>query len=591
MRAIVGDGAGDLWLATDGGVYLYLGEADAVSPRPVFARADGLPADPVYALYRATDESLWFGTEGGLTHYTPAQQPPRLVVAGGAAQVTLRYDQLDTPLELSGFDWRTNPDRLLYAYTLERQGHVIERGVAVGPSLRLAQLRYRHLWGETHYRLRVRAVDQGLHFSPAVLLDLTVAPRRLWQEAWFVPGAGLTVGGLALALLVAREARRRRGRFAYRYDLLIRAQQAQPDSLTYGVTAELRRAGLRGRFQPPCLTTHQLRLDPALGDRLPSPEALEWMARDEAVSLGRALCASLLPPPLLRRLEALAAAPKYGLRMRLCFDQAPGLAALPWELLEAGEPLGYLGQREDTALVRYVEPQRPLKRGGVGNEWRVLVVLALGRERDVPPLPLDAERARLDEILGGLERVRLDFVTGPHAAEVLGERPVARDLRDLVAERLREPGGWDVVHFVGHAGPDLRSPVGGPPQIVLWGEDADGYYCPITPDWLDRLLSGLPAESRPKLFVLNACETAHIESQLVQALLANGVMAVVGMQWPVHDATARAFAEGFYSTLKRHGQVDRAVSVARNQMAQVAPDLPDWSAPVLVMQTADGFLL
>ena len=57
------------------------------------------------------------------------------------------------------------------------------------------------------------------------------------------------------------------------------------------------------------------------------------------------------------------------------------------------------------------------------------------------------------------------------------------------------------------------------------------------------------------------------------------------------DVAARASAAGFYGTLVRHGQVDYAMSMARNQMAQeVGLGQRDWTALVLVMQVSDGFL-
>jgi CHAT domain-containing protein len=341
-------------------------------------------------------------------------------------------------------------------------------------------------------------------------------------------------------------------------------------------------------FSRTSLEIHQLQLDKALGEALPvSPDVLEKLFEQDNVALGRALYRSLVPEELQQEIEDRAASPRNGLRLRLRFDQATGLATLPWELMHGGENLGFLGQREDTALGRYIA-RGTLQRQWVSKELKVLVVLAL--PKDVERLDLVAEKERLEQTLGDIERVEVAYLLGVNAAALLGQEALAQKLQPQISDRLREKDGWDVVHFVGHAGLDRLPEPGTQAEVVLWSEDENGDYEALDADRLGTMLKGLPSQSTPKLIVLNACETAHIESKLVKAILDSGVGAVVGMQWPVADVTGLAFTQGFYNTLEAHGQVDRAVSVARNEMAQIEPERRDWAAPVLVMQIDDGFI-
>jgi hypothetical protein len=187
-----------------------------------------------------------------------------------------------------------------------------------------------------------------------------------------------------------------------------------------------------------------------------------------------------------------------------------------------------------------------------------------------------------------------------HAAQALGPEAKVDDsknLPDLLWDRLSggdpqsdgEP--WDVLHFVGHAGPD-RTPGAGEGGIVLWCEDRRGEYQAIVPNKLREWLQKLARDGKvPKAVILEACSTAGERSDLVRTLLEGGVGTVVGMQWPVKDEAATAFGDGFYTTLARRGQVDHAVSVGRSRMVgKLRPGERDWAAPVLVMQMEDGHI-
>jgi hypothetical protein len=99
----------------------------------------------------------------------------------------------------------------------------------------------------------------------------------------------------------------------------------------------------------------------------------------------------------------------------------------------------------------------------------------------------------------------------------------------------------------------------------------------------------------PRLVVLNACNTARaaggeggggdvfyrgLGSSLIQA----GVPAVVGMQSPIRDEAAVAFAQELYRRLADGWPVDAAVAEGRHALYLATPGSLDWAAPVVLMQ-------
>ncbi|MCR4406097.1 MAG: CHAT domain-containing protein [Anaerolineae bacterium] len=572
VYAIAGDADGNLWLGTDVGVYPYVRGEDAVWDVPVFRATDGLADDVVFALLRDTAGDLWFGTDAGLTRYRPSKLAPRLEFApAGIMRLTRSYHEAGLPVMLLGADFRVNPERLRYIYTLQ-SGQTPTHGFAVSDSLALP-LRYRDVIGDNEYHLRVQALDPDLNISEEAVLDIVVKPRPFWQVPYIVVPGGLSLAavlGVAVYVFVtsiAVEQRYRDVELVFSQDEVGVHIQACAEGVESAVATV-------SAAEVECLVERVIR--PVLAD------LEEGRVGEDALRyLGRRLFETLFPPDVAALLDG------HALRLRLRFEEsARGLAALPWEYACGGQPPQFLGASPQTALVRDLsagdgpspEPHR------VSRPLRVLVVAS--SPRDLVPLGLAAERRRLEEVWQPLvERGEMEW-------EFLERGD--KSTMDALDSRLGAGEGWDIVHFIAHGKVDSS-------QAYLLLEDEDGWHEDVSEEQLSALFSGRLGPGRvrtPALVVLNACQTADLASAqatlgLAPVLVNRGqLLAVVGMQFPINDDAARLFAAKFYEALFRAGQVDYAIAKARNAImsAKQGVEGRDWGSPVLYMQTREGRL-
>jgi CHAT domain-containing protein len=130
---------------------------------------------------------------------------------------------------------------------------------------------------------------------------------------------------------------------------------------------------------------------------------------------------------------------------------------------------------------------------------------------------------------------------------------------------------------------------------VLYGEDRYGDLYGFAASKLVEIIADRHRlGAGPRLLVLNACRTAEVNggetlAGLVPTLIAGtGLMAVVGMQYPVGEGAA-VFSSTFYPALARAQTLDYAVARAREAMRREIEGR-DWTAPVLYMQVADGMI-
>ncbi len=63
-----------------------------------------------------------------------------------------------------------------------------------------------------------------------------------------------------------------------------------------------------------------------------------------------------------------------------------------------------------------------------------------------------------------------------------------------------------------------------------------------------------------------------------------GLPSVLGMRWPVADASARVLAGAFYQALFSEGRLDTALLKARQTIARRDREDITWVSPVLVVQ-------
>lgn len=306
--------------------------------------------------------------------------------------------------------------------------------------------------------------------------------------------------------------------------------------------------------------------------------ALSALALDPA-AYGRALAAQLLADDAARAAfgQAWSAAQSLDvpLRLRLLVGpSAPELHALRWEMLRLPAP-------DDTPLT---DERLLFSRYLTSGDWRPVRLRAKGRLRALvaianpanladyrpggvalAPIDVPAELAQVRAGLGQIEHVAL--ASGGAAT------------LDAIVEKLRE--GFDILYLVAH-GALLR----GEPRV--WLEDARGGAHVVGGGELADRIREL--EQRPRLVVLVSCQSAGsglddgAAAALGPRLAEAGVPAVVAMQGNLGMDTAARLVPAFFAELERHGQIDRALAVARGAVRGE----PDWWMPALFTRLRSG---
>jgi hypothetical protein len=256
-----------------------------------------------------------------------------------------------------------------------------------------------------------------------------------------------------------------------------------------------------------------------------------------------------------------------GLRVRL---RLPGaLANIPWEYLYDAEH-GFLGLDPETTLVRYLElPTRP-RPFRISPPLRILAMISA--PSDVPELEAEEEWSKLNDTLGDLRdrgMVQVDLLQGGTLAAL--QRPL----------RLSE---YHVLHFIGHGGYDENAQDG---ALALEGANRE-----------TRLVTGrdlgmmIRDHRSLRLVVLNACEGARSAPDdpfggVAQALVRQGIPAVIAMQFEISDPAALVFSQSFYQAIADGLPVDVAAVEARRTMFAEGNEV-EWATPVLYLRSPDG---
>ncbi|HET7799276.1 MAG TPA: CHAT domain-containing protein [Humibacillus xanthopallidus] len=269
-----------------------------------------------------------------------------------------------------------------------------------------------------------------------------------------------------------------------------------------------------------------------------------------------------------RSSRAVAADRGRGLQVRLRLG-APGLAALPWEMLYDRDSQAYLCRQEP--LVRQVTGEHTLDALAIKPPLQVLAVVS--SPRGLEPLDVAAEREHLEEALDKhvrSGRVRLEWVENATWAE----------LHDRLLQRP-----WHVLHFVGHGSFDDAADEG---VIALVG--ADGRADFVTASSLADLLH--EASPTPRLVVLNSCESGASSSDdpfsgTAAALARSGIQSVAAMQFTISDGAALAFARGFYTALANGRTIDEAMRSGRIGILGLGRGTLEWVTPVLYVRGQD----
>jgi hypothetical protein len=306
---------------------------------------------------------------------------------------------------------------------------------------------------------------------------------------------------------------------------------------------------------------------PVRADSTPSVSPREF-----GVLLYQALFRDTVLDLYQRTLASLDRDEEVGLRIRLKFDTRDPVMAqvmsLPWELLAPSLNDPPLAVQRLSPLVRALDTIDGSDPVSFRPPFRVLVIAA--NPREMKPLDLAAEEAKIRSGWGTQPSVRLDFMRGVFA-----------DVQERLAKER-----YHVVHFMGHG--DFQNGEG-----VLLFENADGSAHAVDADALRLLL----ADNRTlHLVFLNACRTAQSTAAgagnpfagVATSLVKGGVRAVLAMQFPVTDDAALTFSQTFYRMLATGLPVDAAVSESRK--AVFSGYHAEWATPVLFLRSSDGVL-
>jgi hypothetical protein len=269
----------------------------------------------------------------------------------------------------------------------------------------------------------------------------------------------------------------------------------------------------------------------------------------------------------LRRSLDAAESSSNGLRIRLRLPQE--LTNIPWEYLYDRE-YGFIGLSPETAFVRYVEIPTPVRPFPISPPLRILAMISA--PSDIEELQSEEEWSKLNEALSDLisrDMVQVDRLpTGTLAAL---QRPL----------RLHE---YHVLHFIGHGGWDEDVQDG-----ALALEGANGKIRLVSGRHLGMMLRG---HRSLRMVVLNACEGARSAKDdpfggVAQALVRQGIPAVIAMQFEITDLASLVFSQAFYEAIADDLAIDIAMVEARKAMFAEGHEV-EWATPVLYLRAPNG---
>ena len=284
--------------------------------------------------------------------------------------------------------------------------------------------------------------------------------------------------------------------------------------------------------------------------------------KDLGQRLGDALLTGVVGATFRSEVEAATAAGR-NVRLRLDLEGAPDLQPVPWEYLYSADLGRFLTLSNRTPIVRQVKAFGVPPPAVVHPPLRVLVMIS--SPSDVPALAVDRERQLL-------EATTKDLVD----AGLLEIVVLADATLPALQRALLDP--FHVFHFIGHGGFDRELDQG---VLVLERDDNTSHR--VTGARLGTLLH----DARDlQLAVLNACEGARSSgrdafSGVGQALVRQGLPAVVAMQTEISDRAALVFSHELYSYLTRGLGIDTAICEVRKAMA-TSDEASEWGTAVLL---------
>jgi hypothetical protein len=350
------------------------------------------------------------------------------------------------------------------------------------------------------------------------------------------------------------------------------------------------------------------------GGQLLVPQADLLKLEQQVLNYGTKLGQALFTEPILRALDrgfaAQAAEVSQQLRVRLCISpDAVELNAYPWERVF----FALQGKQIPLAASSIVPFSRylPLEQGQQTpvEERPIRLLLVASNPSRLPDgmqhIDVDKELTSLVNVLSSVNDLSVTVLPGRSGVgdalckkiQDLGYR-VEMGATTLV--RLAELAGQHhIVHVLSHG---LYED--GTASLFLEAENGD--FAKAVDTEIVKLIGSLAA--KPRLFYLSACDTAEQDADDITAaagaapkrnimrpllglapkLVQAGVPAVIAMQQEVEVLLAHAVAKKFYQRLLESGEVDRALSEARETVYR--PETKQWAVPVLYLRLRDGRL-
>lgn len=259
---------------------------------------------------------------------------------------------------------------------------------------------------------------------------------------------------------------------------------------------------------------------------------------------------------------------KFDLRLRLRLD-SPELTELPWEYLYDPDDERFITLLEEIPILRYLEVPIATESLKVNLPLEVLVVTA--NPKRYAHLNIEEEWQRLENAVKNLKE----------AGEIRLTRLQNATFQDLQQELDKGKTKYHIFHFIGHGGFDRKSGEG----TLIFENKAQNSHS-VSSEKLSTILCN---HDSLRLAFLNACEGAQTGKDpfagVAQALVKQGIPAVIAMQFKITDDSAIALAESFYQDLVAGEPVGRALTVARRTIFTREGDSFEWGTPVLFMRS------
>lgn len=266
-----------------------------------------------------------------------------------------------------------------------------------------------------------------------------------------------------------------------------------------------------------------------------------------------------------------------GVRLRLIFEE-PQMAAIPWEFLYDESTNTFLANDPKTALSRYIDV--PLRRQDIKPASLPLkILLIISSPKNLDPLDSAGEEKLIRKALE--KHINTNMIE----IDIINKATIDAIYQRLNENEDEEP--YNVLHFIGHG--LFKNNKG----LVALVDDNDRARL-LDDESFANLFLGKRGLG---LVILNSCEGAKTSSGqafrgMAPRLVQRGIPAVIAMQYPIRDITAKIFAEEFYRSLARANPVDEAVQSARNLISiKTRLDNRDFATPVLFMRAKDGVIL